>query len=117
MPRWLTLKELESDIEPAVEDMLSDRGEIYEGGSLSTYPGSARATISNDATLDSFITELVDPDIHPWTSHRWCGTVTRTWCGTSCVLRRILRDTNAINVVTFNTETAQVVNLDLIQVT
>ena len=71
--------------------MWSYRGEIYVGGSLATYPGSVRATISNDATVDSLITELVDPDIHPWSSDRWCGTVTRTWCGTSCVLRRILR--------------------------
>ena len=38
--------------------MLSDRGEIYEEGSLTTYPGSVRATISDDATVDFLVIVL-----------------------------------------------------------
>ena len=53
--------ELESDI-------VSDRGEIYEEGFLATCPGSVRATILDDATVDSLITEPVELDIHPWSS-------------------------------------------------
>ena len=60
--------ELQSGIETEVEDMLSDQGEIFEEGPLSTYP-----------ILIVFYTALVELHVHPWSSERWPEKVSRTW--------------------------------------